>query len=171
MIQILDNFFEEKLFINVKNYVTTKLIFTPRYHDENKERNNDNYYGSRFQLTQDKNLLDTFVKQSEKKFNIKIKELGFDSGVDIKNLNNFQPHIDKGLKLNILIMIAGPTAVTNGTVFYADEKNSKVLDIHVGFRENRAIMFSSDIWHSPHANKESNTKRYTASLFVVDYDV
>ena len=68
-------------------------------------------------------------------------------------------------------MIAGPTAVTNGTVFYADEKNSKVLDIHVGFRENRAIMFSSNIWHSPHANKESSTKRYTASLFVVNYDV
>jgi hypothetical protein len=63
-------------------------------------------------------------------------------------------------------MISGPTAVTNGTVFYTDGE----LDIHVGFRENRAVMFPSQHVHSPHVSKVPNLKRYTATLFIQDYE-
>jgi hypothetical protein len=59
----------------------------------------------------------------------------------------------------------GPTAVTNGTVFYTDNN----LDMHIGFRENRAIMFPSDKLHSPHASNTPNLKRYTVSLFIQEY--
>ena len=42
--------------------------------------------------------------------------------------------------------------------------------MHVGFRENRAILFPSDKIHSQHASKVPNLKRYTATLFVTDYE-
>ena len=67
-------------------------------------------------------------------------------------------------------MISGPTAVTNGTVFYHGSLDSYNLDTHIGFRENRAIMFPSNKIHSQHASNVPNLKRYTATLFVKDYE-
>jgi len=167
MIKIIDNFFKKILFQNVKNHVVNKLYYEPRYL-ANTEKNKKNHYGSRFILLNDLKLLDTLTKQAEKKFKIKIKKMHKDSGVDIRNLNHFIPHMDNdiGSKINVLIMLNGPTAVTNGTVFYKDNE----LDIHVGFRENRAILFPSGWIHSAHANNQPNLKRYTASLFIKDYE-
>jgi hypothetical protein len=169
MIKIINNFFEDILFKNIKNHITTNLFFTPRYLNHTKERSKDTTYGMRFRLKEDPNLLKTFITQAEKKFNIKIKETLCESGIDIRNLDNFIPHNDvaSGAKINILVMLKGPTAVSNGTVFYNTEGD---LDIHVGFRENRAILFPSNWVHSPHASKVPNLKRYTASLFIKDYE-
>ena len=166
MIKIIDNFFEEKLFLNIKNHVTTKLFYTPRHFENTTEKNEKNYYGSRFILSEDPELLKTFVTQAEKKFKIKIKNVHSDSGIDMRNLLDFKPHVDENCILNIMVMLSGPTAVTNGTVFYTDGE----LDTHVGFRQNRAITFPSTQYHSPHASKVLNLKRYTASLFVTDYE-
>tara|TARA_R100000149_G_C5832748_1_gene107698 strand:+ start:102 stop:605 length:504 start_codon:yes stop_codon:yes gene_type:complete len=165
VIKIINNYFEDDLFCNIKNHVTTKLYFTPRYFENTKEKNEENYYGSRFVLKEDPNLLDIFKTTAEKKFNIRIKKLHDETGIDIRNLSKFKPHIDSGV-INIMIMLSGPTAVTNGTVFYTNGE----LDIHVGFRENRAILFPSNWYHSNHASNISNLKRYTASLFVTDYE-
>ena len=67
-------------------------------------------------------------------------------------------------------MISGPAAVTNGTVFYHGPIDNCDLDMHVGFRENRAILFPSNKVHSQHASKVLNLKRYTATLFIEDYE-
>ena len=168
MIRVEDNFFDEKMFAHIKKHVTTKLIFEPRYFD-NTEIAKENFYGSRFDWSKDKNLLDIFVKQAEKTFRLNIKQLATDpGGIDLRNLDHFKPHTDIDLgKLNILVMISGPTAVTNGTVFYTDTQ----LDTHVGFRENRAIIFPSDKVHSQHASAVPNLRRYTASIFVKDYEL
>ena len=173
MIKIVDNFFEDILFKNIQNHISSKLFYQPRYLPYTTEKNKDSCYGMRFVLKQDPNLLKTFINQTEKKFKIKIKKTHKDCGVDIRNLENFVPHIDSpiGAKINILIMLKGPTAVTNGTVFYhGDVKGHVELDIHVGFRENRAILFPSDWIHSAHANNQPELKRYSASLFITDYE-
>ena len=120
MIKIIDNFFDKNIIKNIQNHVTSKIYFTPRYF-EGKEHTIENYYGSRFILSNDKALLDTFVKQAENKFNIKIKKVDPGSGIDIRNTDRFRPHTDRA-KINILIMLKGPTAVTNGTVFYTDRE-------------------------------------------------
>ena len=168
MIKIVDDFFEDVSFKKIKNYVVSQLFYEPRYLHNTTEKNNKTYYGARFVLNKNPGLLDTFVKQSEKTFKIKIKKLFKDSGIDIRNLDHFVPHTDDGVgsKINILIMMSGPTAVTNGTVFYKEGE----LDIHVGFRENRAILFPADWVHSAHATNVPNLKRHTASLFVTDYE-
>jgi hypothetical protein len=165
---IIDNFFDFDMFEKIKHHITTKLYFTPKYFEEATEKNKDSFYGSRFELKNDPSLLDTFIQQTNKKFNIKIKEVSNASGVDIRNLDSFKPHVDSinGNILNLLIMINGPTAVTNGTVFYTDNE----LDIHVGFRENRAVLFPSDKVHSPHASNVANLVRHTATLFIREFE-
>jgi hypothetical protein len=164
VIKIIDKFFDNKILKNIQDHISTKIYFTPRYFKE-KERTIENYYGSRFKLSEDKVLLDTFVKETESKFKIKIKKIGSDSGIDLRNTDRFRPHTDPA-KVNILIMLKGPKAVTNGTVFYTE----KELDIHIGFMENRAIMFPSNKFHSAHATNIPNLKRYTATLFLEDYE-
>jgi len=167
MIKIVDNFFENKLFLSVKKHITTNIYYTPRYFDDTKEKNDANYYGSRFILSKDQKLLNTFKTTAESKFNIKIKQIDGDSGIDMRNLNHFKPHKDDNIaKINILIMLAGPTAVTNGTVFYSDDE----LDIHVGFKENRSVLFPSALIHSQHASNVPNLRRFTSTLFVKDYE-
>jgi hypothetical protein len=163
VIKIIDNFFEDKSLLNIQDHITTKLIFTPQYFENAKERNKESHYGDRFDLENDMNLLNTFVKQTENKFKIKINKVR-NAGIDIRNLDSFKPHTDIA-KINVFIMLKGPTAVTNGTVFYTQGE----LDIHVGFRENRAILFPSNWVHSPHRSKVKNLKRYSASLFIEDY--
>jgi len=167
MIKIIDNFFSENDLKFIQDFALNKAFYTPRYFDNTTERNKETYYGNRWLLEKKPELLELFKKQSELKFKIKINTIDINSGIDQRNLDHFKPHVDtnSGI-LNILVMISGPTAVTNGTVFYTDNE----LDIHVGFRENRAILFPSNWLHSQHASNIPNLKRYTATLFVTDYE-
>ena len=171
MIKIIDNFFKEKDLILVQDFALTKAFYTPQFFDNTVEKNKKNHYGNRWRLQNKPELLELFKKQSELKFKIKINDINSTSGIDQRNLDHFKPHVDVGAGLlNILIMISGPTAVTNGTVFYHKSLDSYDLDTHIGFRENRAIMFPSNKIHSQHASNVPNLKRYTATLFVKDYE-
>lgn len=166
VIKIVDDFFNHKDLKIIQDFALTKAFYTPRFFEEAPERTERYSYGSRWQFNNEPKLLNMFIKQTELKFKIKIKKLSDDSGIDQRTLTTFKPHIDRNSVLNILIMLSGSTAVTNGTVFYTDNN----LDIHVGFKENRALLFPSNRLHSPHANKESNVTRYSATLFIKDYE-
>jgi len=169
MIKIINDFFDKNQLKLVQNFTLNKATYTPCFFDNAVERNKHTHYGNRFYLSTDKELKNFFIKQAELKFNLKnLKINNSYSGIDQRNLDHFKPHIDSGMGVvsNILIMISGPTAVTNGTVFYSEGE----LDIHVGFKENRAVMFPSDWLHSQHANKVPNLKRYTATLFCSSYE-
>jgi len=168
MITIINDFFEEDKLKQVINYIKNNIFFTPQW-TGNRSKTKDNFYGNRFILNKDESLLNTFIKQSEKKFNIKIKKVHYDCGIDLRNLDKFFPHVDDldGVKYNILVMLDGPIGVTTGTVFYTDGE----LDIHVGFRPNRAILFPSNYYHCAHQSNIKNLKRYTASIFIKEYEL
>tara|TARA_R110000803_G_scaffold210465_2_gene282367 strand:+ start:3765 stop:4295 length:531 start_codon:yes stop_codon:yes gene_type:complete len=171
MIKILDNFFKKEDLKMIQDFALNKAFYTPKYFDGAKVKNKKSHYGNRFELIKNPELFELFKKQAESKFKIKIKKLSTASGIDLRNLDHFKPHTDHRTpaKINILIMILGPTAVTNGTVFYEGDENSCELDTHVGFRENRAVFFPSNKIHSQHASKVPNLKRYTSTLFIEDY--
>ena len=170
MIKIIDNFFKEKDLKMVQDFALNRAFYVPQYFDNTTEKNPENHYGNRWYFPKEGKLFDLFKSQSENKFKIKIKKT-HNCGIDQRNLNHFKPHTDDpAAKVNILIMIAGPTAVTNGTVFYHGNLDKCQLDIHVGFRENRAVMFPSTWVHSQHKSNISNLKRYTATLFISDYE-
>lgn len=168
MIKIINNFFEKEKLEQIVSHIKNNIYFTPQWTGD-LSNTKENFYGNRFCLNDDTNLLNTFIKQSEKNFNLKIKKVHDNCGIDIRNLDKFFPHIDsddREVKLNVLVMLDGPIGVTTGTVFYTDGE----LDIHVGFRPNRAILFPSNYFHSAHKSKIQNLKRYTASIFIKEYD-
>lgn len=177
MIKIIDNFFDKDVLSKIQKHITTNIYYTPKWF-EGQEKTKENHYGDRFLLANDPEFQNIFVKQAENKFKIKIKDVDNSSGIDLRNLDHFKPHIDNALaKINILIMLSGPVAVENGTVFYHvdrklsdDYESAYELDIHVGFRPNRAVLFPSDWLHSQHASKTKGVRRYTSTLFVKDYE-
>lgn len=174
MIKIINNFFDEKDLKFIQNFALTKAFYTPCFFTNSPKKSKEYHYGNRFHLALNKKIKNFLINQAELKFNLKNIKITDDSGIDQRNLDNFKPHTDVkyGALLNVLIMISGPKALTNGTVFYSKNKNTKELelDIHVGFRENRAILFPSDWWHSNHASNIPNLKRYTSSLFIKYYE-
>ncbi len=70
--------------------------------------------------------------------------------------------------LRPLTTLAGsvPIGVSTGTVFYTDGE----LDIHIGFRPNRAVLFPSNYYHSPHKCELKGIRRYTSTLFIEEYE-
>jgi len=64
------------------------------------------------------------------------------------------------------VMLDGPIGVTTGICFYTEGQ----LDMHVGFRPNRAVMFPSDYYHTPHKSDLKGIRRYTATIFVDEYE-
>lgn len=170
MIKILDNFFEDKDLKLIQNFATTQACYTPQFFENTKEKNKENYFGDRYYLNSSPELLDKFIKQTELNFKIKIKEINNASGIDQRNLDHFKPHIDHPGIINIMVMLKGIESITNGTVFYDKDKDNYDLNINVGFKENRAILFPSKHYHSQHASNIPNMKRFTATLFILDYE-
>ena len=146
MIQIIDNFLDADDLKMIQTFSLEQAHYVPAFFEDTTEKTKENFYGNRFYLKSHPKIFNKLIGVSQKKFKIKIHKVCEGSGIDQRNLDHFKPHRDNA-KINILIMIHGPTAITNGTVFYTDND----LDIHVGFRENRAVMFPSNYMHSQHA--------------------
>jgi len=74
-----------------------------------------------------------------------------------------RPHVDlnKGCTHQCLIYMHGPKSINNGTGFYKDGK----LDMHVGFKPNRAIFFTSDVYHTPLQWNGNGSFRYSINNF------
>jgi len=159
MIKIVDNFLEKNLFNKLQDFAKQGLQFNPSYNGHGE------YYGLRCNINNDEELIDIFKDTTKEKFKIQIDDISEDSSIDIRDLNNFIPHTDPQSKLNLFLMIYGDKAANNGIVFY-DEKE---IDIHVGFRENRAVLFSSNITHSPNVFKDKTIKRITSTIFIKEY--
>jgi len=173
MIKIIDNFFEEEKLNKIVNHIKKNLVFTPQYFKGSTEKTKETFFGNRSILNKDKKLLNIFIKQAEKKFSLKIKKIYPWCGIDLRNMKIFQPHTDNndGIKLNVLVMLDGPIGISTGTCFFTEnELAENELDIHVGFRPNRAVLFPSDRMHSPHKSVVENLKRYTATLYIQEYE-
>jgi|TARA_R100001443_G_scaffold563_6_gene2320 hypothetical protein len=64
-----------------------------------------------------------------------------------------------------LVYIKGNEKLTKGTGFYVKEEGSFILNTHVGFKENRVIIWDSEAWHSP-LNWSSDDKQQRYSIIA-----
>ena len=90
MIKIINDFFKKEDLEKVQDFALNKAFYTPSYFDHATEKTKEFYYGSRFNLRRNKELLDFFTKQSELKFKIKIKKVNDNSGIDLRNLDHLK---------------------------------------------------------------------------------
>jgi superfamily I DNA/RNA helicase len=79
--------------------------------------------------------------------------------VDKKKLNFIKPHIDASV-VNLYFQIEGDSKLDNGIGFYNDNK----LNIKIGFKENRAILFDAKLLHSSLLNEDAT--RTTLTIFI-----
>ena len=146
--------------------------FKSRYQDTlHDDQQNNNLYQRNYHhiALPDESDVSLEVKKNIKKhFNVTV--IGMKSNYFLSFPNTPAiPHDDNGL-YNCLIYLLGDTKINNGTGFYEQEDDKFSLHTHIGFKENRAVLFPSNKLHSPHANKESNITRYSATLFIKDYE-
>ena len=75
------------------------------------------------------------------------------------------PHADT-CKINCIVYIKGNELINSGTGFYDKKEKQYVLNLHVGFKENRAIIFDSKIYHaSLQFNKNAGSRYIMANFF------
>ena len=75
--------------------------------------------------------------------NVKENSCHVDSGDDINNFG-------KDFNAQFIFYVNGNNELTNGTGFYTKGKNKEYhLTTHIGFVENRALLFKNNVMHSP----------------------
>jgi len=124
-------------------------------------------YWFTYRLPDDCDVQKQMVKLIQEKFNFIISEFVESSIYTMVGSNNKpRPHTDARCSHQCLIYMHGEESTTNGTGFYHKTATSEVeLSIHVGFKHNRAIFFSSDVFHSPLHWAGNGSFRYSICNF------
>jgi hypothetical protein len=161
MIYIIDNFLDKKDFNGLKAFSkSSEVRYSPRYFFKTSKKTDENTYGFRQNIYFDDKICINIKEKCLEKFKYKIVELS-ECGLDKRKLTQFKPHTDVEMGImNFYLQIEGQTKLNHGIGFYTDDN----LDIHVGFKENRAVLFNSDIYHSPLVDE--NTWRTTLTCFI-----
>jgi hypothetical protein len=124
-----------------------------------KEYTDANTYGFRYIFSIDSELGKCLSKQCKKKFKYNIVKV-IECGIDKRKLTLYKPHKDNPSIFNLYLQIEGGTKLNHGLGFYTENN----LDIHVGFKENRAVLFDSNLLHSPLVDEE--IWRTTLTCFI-----
>ena len=80
------------------------------------------------------------------------------------------PHSDR-IKINCPIYLKGGSLMNNGTALYEKDGENWVINSHIGFKENRAVMFSSERTHASLQFAEGATGRFIMGNFIEDYEL
>ena len=75
------------------------------------------------------------------------------------------PHCDYPMHVNCIIYLKGETILNSGTGFYDVKDNNYNLNRHIGFKENRAIIFDSNIFHASLQFNDGAKPRYMMANF------
>ena len=168
LVIIKDNFFEEALFKKIQADLDTSK-FENMYGVAKGGNSRKIYYS--VSLSQDhpahvavksffKAELGIIVKKMESLFLLSTKH------------KEPTPHDDLPFKINCTIYLRGGSLVHNGTALY--EKNNEGVDVinsHIGFKENRMVMFSAEKTHASLQFAEGATGRFIMGNFIEDYEL
>ena len=166
---VQDDFFQDDFLKQLQQELVT-MDFTSRYH-ETKNKNNHNVYQRNYHqvhLSQESKVVLKVKDNIKKYFNAVVDEIVSYYFLSFPNTPAI-PHKDVGT-YNCLIYLLGDTLINNGTGFYEKNGDNYSLHTHIGFKQNRAIFFSSRIWHSPLQFAGESTPRYVMANFIKKTD-
>ena len=89
-------------------------------------------------------------EECEKQFNIKLK-INFCSFTMLATVTPVV-HCDydeEKCTHQVIVYLKGNEDLNKGTGFYTSKDGNNELNTHIGFKQNRAIFWNSEIWHSP----------------------
>ena len=154
---IKDNFLDQKLLLELQ-----QTLPTLNYEAQRNTIENINHIW--FSADADNNVAEIVKDKCEKILNKKLK-IKFCSYTLLATVNPL-PHCDKSelCDYQVIIYIKGDTDLHKGTGFYLNNKKNKEyeLNTHVGFNENRAVLWHSNTWHTPmNWAADNKSKRYS----------
>ena len=162
---IKNNFFEKKIYDEILLDISN-LKFENRSNIVEKEKDNV-YQKIYFSVLLNPNhfAVKEVKKNLEKLLNIKTSDSESNYFLSTKH-KGATPHFD-GCQVNCLVYLKGKELMNSGTAFYKynKEKNEYIPNLNVGFKENRAIIFDSKIYHASLQFNEDCALRYVMANF------
>jgi hypothetical protein len=156
-----DNFFKKEILNSIYHELMTNN-FT------NRMAEYGNVYGREYfqvKLNQAHYVAQLTMKNLERLFNLKCTDINSQYVLTTKH-TEAKPHIDISHEFNCLIYLKGESIVNNGTGFYDKINDDYKLNTHIGFKENRAIIFDPLIYHSSLQWNEDAKPRYAMLNFL-----
>ena len=159
---VKDNFFDESVLKKIHRDIL-ELKFTNRFVNN---KNEDNIYQKIYfevVLNEKHFAVQEVLKNVENLIEKKLKISGNYYFLSTKH-KDATPHEDNS-DINCLIYLKGKEFVNSGTGFYDRNDDKCNLNTHVGFKENRAIIFDSKIIHASLQFNENCGTRYVMANF------
>jgi len=166
---IKDNFLKKTLFQKIKKELTTLTFVNRSVTIEDNNAYQKIYFNHI--LTPEHYAVKEVKKYIEKIHAIKIIKMRSFYFLSPPNKTP-SPHCDKD-NINFLIYLKGNELINNGTGFYEkkNEIDSFELNTHIGFKENRAVMFSGNRLHSTLQFNDNCSGRYIMTNFIKKWEV
>ena len=157
-ISIKDNFFSEEKYNKIVEHMLTADYGAPSD-------------GACFMkcLDQEEFPVSIINERIKKVFNLDFKEVSRPTCYTMVGASDMpRPHDDLewGCTSQCLIYMKGEELINNGTGFYTKKEDKNILSTHVGFKQNRAILFISTIIHSPLQWAGESSFRYSICNFL-----
>jgi hypothetical protein len=159
---VQDNFFTSEILNKIKTDLSYQK-FQNRFLSV-KENNNQKIYFE-VQISPDHPAVQEIKKNLFNLFNLNCGEISSHYFLSTKH-EKATPHNDDSFDVNCLIYLKGDYLVNNGTGFYDKLDDKFTLNTHVGFKENRAIIFDSKIYHSSLQFNDNTGRRYCLANFI-----
>ena len=160
---VKDNFFEEKVYNQIL-YDISRLNFKSRYVTAPKEEDKNPYQKKYFNVLLSKNHFAVEeVSKTLSEYGLNLTSVEHNYFLSTKH-EKASPHVDQ-TDVNCLIYLKGINILNSGTGFYQKENNELVLNRHIGFKENRALIFDSKIYHTSLQFNEVTATRYVMANF------
>ena len=164
---IQENFFP----INIYNEIVQQMISVEyKPPEKSKVEEHKGAYWHIHLLPNSCDVQSSIQSLIKEKFNFNIKTFIESTYTMVGASDRPRPHHDRatGATHQCLIYMHGEESANNGTGFYHEKEPSEYeLSIHVGFKRNRAIFFSSDVFHSPLQWAGNGSFRYSiANMFT-----
>ena len=162
---VKDNFFKSETLEKIQNQLSA-INFTNRFNDQK----NTIYQKIYFYQNIDKNHfalkeMHDNLKTYDLKYNPDKTESSYFLSTKHKDPT---PHNDDNY-FNCLIYLKGEHLVNSGTGFYdVVPSNRAVINTHVGFKENRAIIFDAKLYHASLQFSENTATRYAMANFCYE---
>lgn len=163
---IQENFFPPELYNEI-----VQLMIKAEYDPPDKEfrkRLHGSYWHTH-DLPNDCDVQLEIKKLIKQKFNFNVSKFLGTTYTMVGAADRPRPHSDEviGATHQCLIYMHGEESTNNGTGFYHYNVSPEDLElsIHVGFKHNRAIFFSSDVYHSPLQWAGNGSFRYSIGNF------
>ena len=159
-ILIKDSFIEKEFFDKIKNLI-------PTLHFGNNHYLRDGPSGHVWFSADTEKDVENYIKEKcEKILNKKLKVI-LCSYTMVATVEPLVHQDAEFCDYQALIYIKGNENIHKGTGFYVlnKDKNTFELNTHVGFKENRGVIWESGAWHSPmNWLAEDKSKRYAVII-------